>query len=361
MVEQIEADTPCRIHDQEQNRRHCRRPYATIDQSNASDRIRLHHIRSFIPEWENLLRYHRTKFCVIDGEEVPLGTFFATMGSRLSFPVETIIFWRCAAAAILAEGGTLEDLNDLYCYGDDLVVREQFAPAVMRAYELCGFEVNTDKSHYESSDPYRETCGAETYLGLDVKPVRLPRGTRVNWWSEDTDPMALCDFISQLSIGGLWLTADLLSQAAVNSFGIGIQSLEDADPWTDNVPLSLPECTAYSPLSESCRATIRPKQVTYHSHWRKRVKGSDEYFKDPRYGRMRPYHSIHFRSELEFWKFFKIWTALIGYTSNDSLTTSVDIHDGISLHVNGDYTIRRVTRGKSDTPNHSLTKPTRPV
>jgi hypothetical protein len=363
LVEAIEERTPCRIHDQEQNRSHCMRPYATIDQSNASDRIRLHHVKAFLPDWYPILEYHRTKYCYILGKEVPLGTFFATMGSRLSFPVETIIFWRIAAAAILYAGGTLEDLNDLYCYGDDLVCHERFAEEVIRSFELCGFEVNVEKSHYKPNDLYRETCGAETYDGSNVKPVRLPRGTRVNWWGADTDPGALCDFITQLSMRGLWISAQLLSDAAAQHFGIGVVSLSEMDPWLckEDENLPLPPCTCFSPLSQPCSSKCHPRQIEYVSHWlTNRQFKTDNILRSPKTGKRHKARAVHFKSDAEFYEFFKLWSLFIGYSTADASTGTPPDTLSASKYQRReiDYMRRRLSSTSTDIIIASLNKRT---
>jgi hypothetical protein len=253
------------------------------------------------------------------------------MGSRLSFPTETIIFWRVAAAVLLALKAPSLAIDELYCYGDDLVCWQEYAPAIMKAFNWCGFQCNADKTHYRDDDLYRETCGAETYDGFDVRPVRLPRGTRVNWW-EHTNINNLCEFITNLSMRGFWFTAKILADAAVQAGkGLGVASFCDLGIWPNSQEeISLPEYTCYSPLSETCSPKLRPSTRLIRSKYSTRKVGIPEemgnqerdakpVLRHPKDGRLYLPQCVNFDTMADFNRFFKVWSLFIGYTSDDTL------------------------------------------
>jgi hypothetical protein len=61
--------------------------------------------------------------------------------------------------------------NPVYVYGDDIIVRSDFADTAIQVLESVGLRVNTNKSFVHSL--FRESCGGEYYNGWDVTPVRL--------------------------------------------------------------------------------------------------------------------------------------------------------------------------------------------
>lgn len=155
--------------------------YATIDLSDASDRVSWNLVQKVFPEpWVRALGACRSESTLLpDGREVKLQKF-APMGSSCCFPVEALVFWACAEAAsriaisriMYAGEEPTEDLyRRKYVYGDDIIVAAELYPLTVMALEKIGLKVNRSKSY--ASGPFRESCGGEYYLGVDVTPVRI--------------------------------------------------------------------------------------------------------------------------------------------------------------------------------------------
>jgi hypothetical protein len=175
---------------------------ATLDLSEASDRVSNQHVR-------RLLRNHRLLFEGVDatrsrkaavrGKTIRLAKF-ASMGSALCFPMEALVFCtvvfmgieRCAAETgswpHLVPGDDLDaawgrarhltkkDVESLLgrvrVYGDDIIVPTEYAATVIEELESFGFKVNRHKSFLNYRSRFRESCGAEYFRGVDVSVVR---------------------------------------------------------------------------------------------------------------------------------------------------------------------------------------------
>ena len=145
--------------------------FATMDLADASDRVSLELIeRVFPPNWFRALEACRSETTLLpDGRVVKLNKF-APMGSSCCFPVEALVFWACAVAAIRSELGQYGTAC-AYVYGDDIIIDSHLTGIVTGALESIGLKVNRDKTFSEG--PFRESCGGDYYLGVDVTPVRL--------------------------------------------------------------------------------------------------------------------------------------------------------------------------------------------
>lgn len=154
--------------------------FATLDLSEASDRVSL--------ELAELL-FSRTPFlreCVLasrslrastpGGETITLNKF-ASMGSSLCFPVESMVFFIISLLAIdeSMEHGTDANrpvgLPTVRVYGDDLIVPEAAALSLKALLESYGLKVNARKSF--TTGLFRESCGSDWFMGCDVSVFRL--------------------------------------------------------------------------------------------------------------------------------------------------------------------------------------------
>jgi hypothetical protein len=150
---------------------------ATLDLSDASDRVSLNLIRAvFPPNWVRALEASRSETTLLpDGREVQLNKF-APMGSSCCFPVEALVFWACARAVISEANQVVLSLkrkvfDGCFVYGDDIITDRYFAASVIDGLETIGLKVNRSKSYLRG--PFRESCGGDYYRGVDVTPVRL--------------------------------------------------------------------------------------------------------------------------------------------------------------------------------------------
>jgi hypothetical protein len=161
---------------------------ATIDLSDASDRVAWALVeRIFPPRWVEALEACRSEETVLpDGRSVKLKKF-APMGSSCCFPVEALTFFACLQAtwrmerrvsiSTRADGeefrtyGVAPKTIDTFVYGDDIIVPSHFYEEAVNALTKIGLVVNLSKSF--ARGPFRESCGGEYHLGIDVTPVRI--------------------------------------------------------------------------------------------------------------------------------------------------------------------------------------------
>lgn len=141
-------------------------PFVTIDLSSASDSISIEMVREILPfDWFHFLNDIRSKEYELEGER-HIYHKFCSMGNGFCFPLETLIF----AAACTAVGAGLPG-KDFLVYGDDIVVRQSVCQPLIALLSYLGFKVNSDKTFL--SGPFRESCGADWYEGMDVRPFTL--------------------------------------------------------------------------------------------------------------------------------------------------------------------------------------------
>lgn len=150
----------------------------TIDLSEASDRVGLSLVRDCLLGNHGFLRSvalasRSEKAELPDGTIVPLKKF-ASMGSALTFPFETMVFF-----AICLQGFwkshyriSVDKLEGSFAvYGDDIVVPTNSMSSVIQELEAYGLKVNLNKSFGQGL--FRESCGGDYFRGGRVNPVRL--------------------------------------------------------------------------------------------------------------------------------------------------------------------------------------------
>lgn len=136
---------------------------ATIDLSDASDRIAKNVVRLLLPsDWYDLLSAFRSPFTELSGKCVWLEKF-SSMGNGFTFELETLIFHSLATVA--CHGNRVE------CYGDDLIVPKAHYREVTACLQFFGLKVNPKKSF--ATGPFRESCGGDYFLGFSVRPFSL--------------------------------------------------------------------------------------------------------------------------------------------------------------------------------------------
>jgi len=190
---------------------------ATLDLSEASDRVSCRLVEYIFQGSSLLDAFHA---CRTDYVEQTLHSGanrliklhkFSTMGSALTFPVQSIIFTiLCVWAYRLYHGREDDwsnweaDFDQVRVFGDDLIVpREAYRLTTFVLHE-CGLRINPNKSY--SGDNFRESCGCDAFRGVDVTP---PRHRRMYDGSAPSTA-ALIDFSNNLHMKGFWRTADLM-------------------------------------------------------------------------------------------------------------------------------------------------------
>jgi hypothetical protein len=162
---------------------------ATIDLSEASDRVSLALVKALFRDHPYLLSVIlscRTQRAVLPwGEEIALRKF-ASMGSALTFPLETLIFSIIAFMGVQrSEMSVKKSIRNglLRVYGDDIIIPVQAVDETVSLLEAFGLKVNTDKSFWTGE--FRESCGGDYLRGFPVNPVKSRR--RIPTSRSDTD------------------------------------------------------------------------------------------------------------------------------------------------------------------------------
>jgi hypothetical protein len=202
---------------------------ATLDLSEASDRVHMDVVRRLFRRWPHLLDFVEASRSVeanVRGDIIPLHKF-ASMGSALTFPIETMIFLVMATM----EAGNSRSIKPrdlrgrVSVYGDDIIVPVTRSADVVRNLESFGFKVNKHKSFWTGQ--FRESCGAEYYNGHDVSVVRLradlPRSR------QDADLVGrFTDFRNRCFRGGLWQAVKSADESLQRIIRLPRVNLEEA-------------------------------------------------------------------------------------------------------------------------------------
>lgn len=143
------------------------RKYATIDLSSASDSVSRELIVQYFPsDWVELLALPRSAFCTLPNGEVIELEKWSSMGNGYTFELETLCFYALCKTII-----PKKDHHDIAVYGDDIIVPQKHASAVIEALNFLGFKVNTSKSFLAGS--FFESCGHDYFKGVNVRPFYL--------------------------------------------------------------------------------------------------------------------------------------------------------------------------------------------
>lgn len=159
--------------------------HATIDLSNASDRISCRLIeRMFRRVPSTLLGFHacRSRWIKQDlDREFPAYTRlrkFSTMGSALTFPVQTYVFAMLAIATVLhcrSEAVSNKSIRrasqEVRVFGDDIIVPIDVYGTYVDLLHLLGLKVNPAKTF--STGKFRESCGYDAYDGNNVTRISV--------------------------------------------------------------------------------------------------------------------------------------------------------------------------------------------
>jgi len=191
---------------------------ATLDLSEASDRVSNQHVR-------NLLRNHihlhdavdacRSRKADVDGDVIRLAKY-ATMGSALCFPMEALVFLTMIFLGIERELNTSLDrrtiqsfIGRVRVFGDDIVVPVDYVHSVIHVLESFGIRVNMGKSFWNGK--FRESCGKEYYDGHDVSITRV-RQVLPTKRTQATEVISAVSLRNQLYWAGYWQTCRWLDE-----------------------------------------------------------------------------------------------------------------------------------------------------
>jgi len=156
---------------------------ATIDLSSASDLISCLAVGCMFRSSAQLLlalQATRTRVLYQDvhpglPSEVRLRKF-STMGNACTFPVESLLFLTVVVASVLTQRrlpltkeSILSLAGEVAVYGDDLIVPADSRELVIWCLGVLDFKVNASKSYWTGR--FRESCGLDSFDGVDVTPV----------------------------------------------------------------------------------------------------------------------------------------------------------------------------------------------
>ena len=196
------------------------RDYATLDLSDASDRVHNELVKSvfFGHEVGTYLQACRSLRAAVPNVKTPISLLkFASMGSALCFPVEAMVFYTLIQYSfhkhydIRPSVDTIKNFSDrIDVYGDDIIVPTNIAGIVTETLETFGLKVNRNKSFINGF--FRESCGGDFYRGTDVTPVYLRHQIPIDfgYHCEPTVLESLAKTSDWLYLKGLWKTCQLL-------------------------------------------------------------------------------------------------------------------------------------------------------
>nr|QDH87098.1 MAG: RNA-dependent RNA polymerase [Leviviridae sp.] len=187
---------------------------ATLDLSDASDRVSNQLVRVMLNRWPHLFgavdasRSRRAELPE-SGQVVRLSKF-ASMGSALCFPFEAMVFTTLIFMGIQRSLNTSLCRSDLKGYadevrvfGDDLIVPKDHVLTVVDTLEHFGARVGTDKSFWTGR--FRESCGREYFNGHDVSIVRVRQAFPARR-QDANEVISLVSLRNQLYLSGYWTT-----------------------------------------------------------------------------------------------------------------------------------------------------------
>jgi len=141
----------------------------TIDLASASDSIALELVKLLLPpDWFEALCLCRSEVGILPNGIKHRFEKISSMGNGYTFELESLIFWALSKAVLV-----LNDVSDrrLGIYGDDIVIHNSCADALIECLHYCGFKTNVEKTFL--SGPFRESCGKHYFYGRDVTPFQI--------------------------------------------------------------------------------------------------------------------------------------------------------------------------------------------
>lgn len=202
--------------------------WATIDLKSASDLLSEKLVRLVFDsfgEFSTRMFDCRTPCVDSDNLSVKMAKF-AGMGNALTFPVQSICFATLAMTAILdtrnevvSKRALLRASRCIRVYGDDIIVKTEYAHQVVSWLVKFGLIPNLNKSFLEGN--FKESCGVDAYMGVDITPVYL----RQRPDSTSTDPSdlgGLVSFSNQCWDRGLYETAKRIENEVEERIGYSL-------------------------------------------------------------------------------------------------------------------------------------------
>jgi hypothetical protein len=165
----IDLNNGQEIHAQVAREASIRGHLCTLDLSNASDTVSRNLVRLLLPpHWFEALDDLRSKRTLFRDKWFLLEKF-SSMGNGFTFELETLVFLVLILATDVDQKLTVGE--DVFVFGDDIIVPTTISKDVISALSFCGMTLNKTKSFVEG--PFRESCGGDYFQGVDVRPFFL--------------------------------------------------------------------------------------------------------------------------------------------------------------------------------------------
>lgn len=144
--------------------------HVTADLSSASDSFSWSLMNRLFPrDWYNALKFGAIRKVRVGSRMVQLQSFM-TMGLGFTFPCQTLAFYAILKAIQSLLG---KRYGTVSVFGDDLIYPSYMHRFVVSTLVELGFLLNEEKTFVTT--PFRESCGADYYDGVDVRPFQ-PEG-----------------------------------------------------------------------------------------------------------------------------------------------------------------------------------------
>jgi hypothetical protein len=211
--------------------------FATLDMSEASDRVTVEVVRAVFRRTplllQALLAVRSGTASLPCGDIIPLRKY-ASMGSAVCFPVQTIVFATVVLDAVeqAVNSSSRLDLSTrqiracVRVFGDDIVVSTPFVHHAIDSLNQIGMRLNPHKSFWTGK--FRESCGGDFFRGLDVTYAKLrqlpPRSRR-----DASGVLSLIAFRNHLYERGFWKTAGRIDDL-VRHLGLPLPIVEKTSP-----------------------------------------------------------------------------------------------------------------------------------
>jgi len=188
---------------------------ATLDLSEASDRVSNQHVITMLSDYSHLLgavQAARSTKADVPGHGVQRLAKFASMGSALCFPFEAMVFLTVIFLGIerelsapLSRKAIIKRFSEqVRVFGDDLIVPRDYVLSVVDELEAFGFKVNAGKSFWTGR--FRESCGRAYFEGQDVTIVKV-REVLPTQRQDGSGVIAAVSLRNQCYWSGLWRSA----------------------------------------------------------------------------------------------------------------------------------------------------------
>jgi hypothetical protein len=187
---------------------------ATLDLSEASDRVSAKLVWRMLrtaPTLRAGLFASRSSKAITPDGRIRVLRKFASMGSAVCFPVESMYFFTAVISAMHFQDGKQPSVGSVsryakqvYVSGDDLIVPVGYAATVCEWFKTIGLKVNDRKSFWTGK--FRESCGGDFYDGHSIKAIYYRRLLESNRPSAKAI-VSNVSFINQLYEAGFWKAA----------------------------------------------------------------------------------------------------------------------------------------------------------